>query len=313
VVGGVTFVLGGCDVLLDDMCASVDFGGQRRALSYTCYANEGSGEMSGPVAGALMFFGGVALIMLACWPVIQSVRENRRYRHAFGTHSGRSSEAEFDAQIAAASDLEAARQAGREAAARTNERLRAARVAMSIAAVLKHVAAQEGVGTAGWESAKRILVIASDGALSLEDAHLYLLSADYTDLEPACVPDELKWLLIRSTMEIAVADGVLTNDEEAAIVRVIRDLWGCSQEEALGRLAAVIQVLTSDHDPQKAEALKVLGLDEHATTADIREAYLKLVRQHHPDLVSADRKDDATTKTAEFNTAYEYLVGARTT
>ena len=72
VVCGVTFVLGGCDVLLDDMCASVDFGGQRRSLGYTCYADERSGEMSGPVAGALMLFGGMAFVhagWLASHPV----------------------------------------------------------------------------------------------------------------------------------------------------------------------------------------------------------------------------------------------------
>ena len=324
------------------------------------------------------------LFTLAGWPLIQSLRENRRERYAFDAYAARSFEtietpgsnsspfdlntetpstpetpksvaqtpqesessalkhdpeneaatamnADYDAAIAAGIDagmtpaeivaqidagmtpaeivaqidagttptefvahLEAARQAGREAAARTNERLRAARVAMSIAAVLKHVAVQEGVGSAGWESAKRILVVASDGVLSLESAHQYLSSANYIDLEPGCVPDELKWLLLRSTMEIAAADGVLTDDEEAAIVRVIRDLWGCSQEEALGRLAAVIEVLTSDHDPQKTAALEVLGLGDDHTTADIREAYLALVRQHHPDLVSTDRNEEAT-------------------
>ena len=94
---------------------------------------------------------------------------------------------------------------------------------------------------------------------------------------------------------------------------VIRDLWGHSEEAARLTFATLISVLTSDHDPKKTAALQTLGLSDAATTADIREAYLALVRQHHPDLASPDDRADATAKTAEINAAYDYLLGVTAT
>ena len=241
--------------------------------------------MSAPTAGGLMLLGGAALMTLAAWPLIRTARQNRLERHAFGSYGGPDPEAV----------------------------VRGALVSMSIAAVLKHIAVQGGVGSTGWEHAKRILVVASDGALSLDGAHQALMRAQYTDLAPDALPEELKWVLIRATLEIAIADGVLTDDEEAAIVQVIRDLWGHSEEAARLTFATLISVLTSDHDPKKEAALQALDLGDEATTADIREAYLTLVRQHHPDLASPDERADATAKTAEINAAYEYLMGATAT
>ena len=249
--------------------------------------------MSAPAAGGLMLLGGAALMTLAAWPLIRAARQNRLERHAFGTYGGRHSEPTHHL------DPEAV--------------VRGALVSMSIAAVLKYVAVQEGVGSTGWEHAKRILVVASDGALSPDGAHRALMTAQYSDLAPNALPEELKWVLVRATLEIAIADGVLTDDEEAAIVRVIRDLWGHSEEAARLTFATLISVLTSDHDPKKAAALQTLGLSDEATTADIREAYLALVRQHHPDLASPDDRDDATAKTAEINAAYDYLLGVTAT
>ena len=229
-----------------------------------------------------MLFGGAALMTLAAWPLIRAARQNRRERQAFGAYGGPDPAAV----------------------------VRGALVSMSIAAVLKHVAVQEGVGSTGWAHAMRILVVASDGALSLDGAHHALMRAQYSDLAPDALPEELKWVLIRATLEIAIADGVLTDDEEVAIVQVIRDLWGHSEEAARLTFAALIGVLTSDHDPKKEAALQALGLGDEATTADIREAYLALVRQHHPDLASPHERADATAKTAEVNAAYEYLMGS---
>ena len=190
---------------------------------------------------------------------------------------------------------------------------KSASAAKSIAAVLRHVAVQEGVGSTGWEHAKRILVVASDGALSLDSAHLALMTARYSDLAPDSLPEELKRVLIRATLEIAIADGVLTDDEEAAIVRVIGDLGSYSELAARHMLATLRDVLSSDHDPKKTAALQTLGLSDDATTADIREAYLALVRQHHPDLASPAERAEATAKAAEINAAYDYLMGVAAT
>ena len=292
-----TFLFGGCGILLDDNCASVDFGGSGRSRTYTCYRYEHQGEMSASAAGGLMLLGGVALMTLAAWPLIRLARRNRRARR-LGLD---------DLYVPPAPGYSPPTSQGRAGDAD------GLIVAMSIAAVLRHVAVQEGVGSAGWEHAKRLIVVASDSSLSMIDAEHMLLSARYHDLEPSYLPEELKWVLVRSTLEIAIADGVLTDDEEAAIVSVIRDLWGQSEEVARLTFVTLIDVLSSDHDPKKAAALETLGLGDDATTADIREAYLALVRQHHPDLASPDARTDATAKTAEINAAYEYLIGVTAT
>ena len=193
------------------------------------------------------------------------------------------------------------------------EAMEGASVVKSIAAVLRHVAMQEGTRSPGWEHAKRLLVVASNGALSLDRAHFELTMAHYSDLDPDCLPEELKRVLIRATLEIAIADGVITDEEKTRIVRVIRKLWGCSDLVARHMLATIIDALLSDHDPEKTAALQTLGLSDDATTADIREAYLALVRQHHPDLASPAERADATARAAEINAAYEYLMGATAT
>lgn len=51
-----------------------------------------------------------------------------------------------------------------------------------------------------------------------------------------------------------------------------------------------------------ASALKILGLQEGATTSDVREHYLKLARTHHPDLQGGD-----DSKMKVINIAYETL------
>jgi hypothetical protein len=52
---------------------------------------------------------------------------------------------------------------------------------------------------------------------------------------------------------------------------------------------------------QLDEAMRVLGIGPGATSEDVRRAYRRLVRHHHPDL---DQADDATQRTARLTEAY---------
>ena len=59
--------------------------------------------------------------------------------------------------------------------------------------------------------------------------------------------------------------------------------------------------------PPRIAALRALGLGETAKADEIRAAYRRLVREHHPDMASPGNRAAATRKTAEINLAYEYL------
>ena len=61
-------------------------------------------------------------------------------------------------------------------------------------------------------------------------------------------------------------------------------------------------------DFKKEAALTALGLQEGATTDEIRAAYRQMVRVHHPDRALESEKEAATIKTAEINDAYAYLI-----
>src|SRR6202165_1506144 len=50
---------------------------------------------------------------------------------------------------------------------------------------------------------------------------------------------------------------------------------------------------------------KILGVDKKATEKEIRQAYRKLARQHHPDVNPGDKQAEAKFK--EINEAYQVL------
>ena len=74
--GGLTFMVGGCDVLTSG-CEEVDFGGTARRATYSCV--EGNGDMEAGPAGILMLGGGAAMVTLAGWPFIKMYRDRNRW------------------------------------------------------------------------------------------------------------------------------------------------------------------------------------------------------------------------------------------
>lgn len=55
---------------------------------------------------------------------------------------------------------------------------------------------------------------------------------------------------------------------------------------------------------------QVLGLDKNASESQIKKAYYKLAREHHPDKVEGDKREAATKKFQEIGEAYEVLSDA---
>lgn len=55
------------------------------------------------------------------------------------------------------------------------------------------------------------------------------------------------------------------------------------------------------------DAYRVLGVAESATLAEIRTAYFRLARQHHPDRARQAPADDEDERMREINHAYELL------
>lgn len=56
----------------------------------------------------------------------------------------------------------------------------------------------------------------------------------------------------------------------------------------------------------KRDAYEVLGVDKNATDQEIKQAYYRLAKEHHPDK-NPDNKEEATEKFKEIQTSYEAL------
>ena len=94
VIGGLTFLAGGCQVLGDENCNSVDIGGNRRVMSFECHRSPRTGEFSGSTAGALGVAIGSAMILAASWPLVRVVQEwSRRSTSGASTYKSSSSSA----------------------------------------------------------------------------------------------------------------------------------------------------------------------------------------------------------------------------
>jgi DnaJ like chaperone protein len=104
--------------------------------------------------------------------------------------------------------------------------------------------------------------------------------------------------------EIAKADNVLHPGEEVFLKRVA-EIFGFS-ERAYRRIRA------THFGPDPSDPYAVLGVDETADDGDIKQAYLALVRENHPDKLIARGVPEefvrlATVKLAAINGAYDKI------
>jgi len=59
--------------------------------------------------------------------------------------------------------------------------------------------------------------------------------------------------------------------------------------------------------PGYKDYYQILGIDKKASPEDIKQAYRKLAREHHPDMVQEKDKDAAEKRFKEINEAYQVL------
>ena len=183
------------------------------------------------------------------------------------------------------------------------------KVARCLAAALKHVSRLEGVSSAGWDHARSVMVAFAQSTISAGGADWLLRNANYSELDPSHLSEHQRRLILRSVVEAAAADGKVTNDEHGALNQITQLMWGCTPNDAQTILAPLLDVIYSREDPDKADALTVLGLTSDAGAAQIRTAYRQLIQRHHPDLAEPDARASANRRSAEINAAYDSLLG----
>lgn len=117
--------------------------------------------------------------------------------------------------------------------------------------------------------------------------------------------EEHRIQLLAFLANIAKADGTVAQTEIAAL-REVASLLGMSPNDIDRMLALGGNILD--------DAYKVLGVSPEATDKEVRNAYLSLVRKHHPDRVATlgdDVKEAAKKKMQEINDAKERVYKAR--
>lgn len=132
-------------------------------------------------------------------------------------------------------------------------------------------------------------------------------------------PDLLR-AFVEVQIEAALADGQIHEEQRRVLWRIANTL-GISRVE-LAQLEAIVRA--EHHTPNKPrhpgdrllEAYRVLGVKRDAPDATVKQAYRRLMNQHHPDkLVSKGLPEDmmvlAREKTREIRAAYERVREAR--
>jgi DnaJ like chaperone protein len=85
-------------------------------------------------------------------------------------------------------------------------------------------------------------------------------------------------LLLRLLFKIAVADNLGLDPREENLIRKISALLGLNEYH--------FSSVQAEFTRAEKRAYQILGVDPHATEADIRSAYRKLASEHHPDRVA---------------------------
>ena len=177
------------------------------------------------------------------------------------------------------------------------------------AAILVRVAKVEGPGSPEWRVARRFLLQLADGTLTESGADALMRSATTDRIDGRSFPQEDRLVLLRAAVEIAAANGEVSSSERLALLGLADDL-GVPRPALDVLIGLVIDGLGPDRDSSElADAYATLGVQRGASTGEIRSAYRRLMKEHHPDKAAPSARKQATAKTAKINVAYDLLLG----
>ena len=135
----------------------------------------------------------------------------------------------------------------------------------------------------------------------------------------------LKQMFLEILLFGAYADGVLHVNEQKLFVRICQCLGFSSMEFAA--IESLVRAQQSFHQSAGGnraaasadfieDAYKVLGVDESASSAEVKKAYRRQMNKHHPDKLIAKGLPEemlkiATEKTQDIQKAYDAIVESR--
>jgi len=183
----------------------------------------------------------------------------------------------------------------------------AMRLLRAAAWVLKSVARIGGKGSPEWNRARDALVALGDGLLTPSQAEGLLDSANSADLVVDMFARDDRLVLLRIAIDVAFADGRVSPAEKTALEDLAVRLGFDKQRVQI--LINLLKGQAGDRTDDLQPAYRTLGVKPGAPVGEIRAAYKKLMRQHHPDLAAPEDRAEATRKTAKINAAYDLVMG----
>jgi DnaJ like chaperone protein len=118
---------------------------------------------------------------------------------------------------------------------------------------------------------------------------------------------QLKLVMLDVLADVAVADGTLSEESVRVLEGIARTL---DTTEADFRA-----IIARKRGSERSDPYQVLGLTPKASDVEIRDAYRRLIAQHHPDKQPADaspaEREHAERRAREINAAYEQLKALR--
>jgi hypothetical protein len=183
----------------------------------------------------------------------------------------------------------------------------AMRLLRAAAWVLKSVARVGGKGSPEWSRARDALVALGDGLLTPSQAESLLDSASSSNLVVDMFARDDRLVLLKIAIDVAFADGRVSPAEKTALEGLAVRLGFDKQRVQI--LINLLKGQAGDRTDDLQPAYRTLGVKPGAPVGEIRAAYKKLMRQHHPDLAAPEDRAEATRKTAKINAAYDLVMG----
>jgi DnaJ like chaperone protein len=115
-------------------------------------------------------------------------------------------------------------------------------------------------------------------------------------------------------LNLAFIDGSFSETEKMITEDIANalEIKRADLEELIGKFETFYQQKQQTQQLSLDKAYGVLGVDSSADMSEIKKAYRKLVKEHHPDIVAGQGAsqsiiDEATAKLQEINEAYELI------